>query len=114
MPYNEALAVRVRTLLDDAAGITEKKMFGGLAFLQDGNMLVCIWKQALIVRLGPDEAEMALREPHTREFDVTGKPMRGWIMVDPGGLDSVEALADWIKRASDFVSTLPAKDWSRR
>ena len=84
-------------------------MFGGVCFLLRGNMLAGIWEQSLIVRLGLDEAAKALKEPNVREFDVTGRPMRGWVIVDPDGLERDEQLAAWLARAQAFVETLPAK-----
>ena len=84
-------------------------MFGGVAFLLHGNMLVGVWNDSLIVRLGPDEGERALSEPHVRHFDVTGRPMKGWVMVEPDGIDSDAQLRDWLERAGNFVRTLPAK-----
>jgi TfoX/Sxy family transcriptional regulator of competence genes len=109
MAYDESLAERIRDQLRRTRGIDEKKMFGGIGFLLDGNMLVGVWKDSLIVRLGPDEGEAALEEPHVRVFDVTGRPMKGWVMVDPDGLDTDEQLKQWVKRALRFVETLPPK-----
>ena len=84
-------------------------MFGGVGFLLNGNMLVGVWKDSLIARLGPDEGEAALREPHVRAFDITGKPMKGWIMVEPEGVEEDDQLKDWIQRARKFVGKLPKK-----
>lgn len=83
-------------------------MFGGVGFLLRGNMLVGIWEQSLIVRLGPDAAAAA-QEPNVRAFDVTGRPMRGWVMIDPDGLERDADLAAWLARAQEFVETLPGK-----
>ena len=91
-------------------GITEKKMFGGVGFLLSGNLLVGVWKNSLIVRLGPEEGELATREPHVKEFDVTGRPMKGWVMVEPDGIDDERQLKAWIERALKFVESLPAKE----
>lgn len=85
-------------------------MFGGVGFLLNGNMLVGVWKDTLIVRLGTDNYEDALPEPHVREFDITGKPMRGWVLVEPEGVEDDDQLKDWIVRATKFVKTLPAKE----
>ena len=85
-------------------------MFGGLGFLLHGNLLVCVWKDSLIVRLGPNEGEEALKEPHVKEFDITGKPMKGWVLVEPEGVEDDHHLKDWIKRAVKFVGALPAKE----
>ena len=108
MAYSHALADRVRGVRRTRQ-VTEKKMFGGLAFLLQGNMLVGVWQGSLIVRLGPAQAAPALKQPHVREFDVTGRPMKGWVMVGPDGLESDRDLSDWIERATEFVVTLPAK-----
>ena len=80
----QSLADRVRHALRDHRGVTEKKMFGSIVFMLNGNMLVGVWKSSLIGRRGPDQAAVALKEPHVREFDVTGRPMKGWVMVEPG------------------------------
>lgn len=109
MAYDEDLAARIRDTLARAKGVTEQKMFGGLCFLLNGNLLVGVWKDSLIARLGRTEAGAALAEPHVRVFDVTGRPMRNWVMVGPEGVEDDGQLADWIGRATAFVETLPAK-----
>jgi TfoX/Sxy family transcriptional regulator of competence genes len=109
MPYSESLAARVRDLVGSRRGISEKKMFGGVGFLLHGNMLVGIWQQSLIVRLGAEQAAAALEEPEVGEFDITGKPMKGWVMVAPDGLDTDDQLRRWIELATEFVRTLPKK-----
>ncbi|MBL9125096.1 MAG: TfoX/Sxy family protein [Planctomycetaceae bacterium] len=109
MPYSEALAERVRQALSGQRGVVEKRMFGGLAFLYRGNMLVGVWQAALIARLGEEQARTALLEPGTREFDVTGRPMKGWIFVDAEACDSDAQLRGWIELALEFASALPPK-----
>ncbi|MFO0912758.1 MAG: TfoX/Sxy family protein [Pirellulales bacterium] len=109
MAYSEPLASRIRRELIGQKAIVEKKMFGGVGFLLNGNMLVGIWKDLLIARIGPEAGRQALDEPFVREFDITGRPMKGWVMVEPGGLAEPGALASWIDRARQFVSQLPAK-----
>ncbi len=109
MAYSESLALRIRQIVARRRGITEKKMFGGVGFLFNGNMLVGVWKNSLIVRLGPDNYEDALLEPHVREFDITGKPMKGWVMVEPDGIENDSQLTDWIQRAVKFVGKLDKK-----
>ncbi len=109
MVYSASLADRVRRAVRDRRRIDEKKMFGGLVFMLQGNMLVGVWQSSLIVRLGAEQAALALEQEHVRLFDVTGRPMKNWIMVDPDGLETNEQLDDWIERAVTFVSTLPAK-----
>jgi TfoX/Sxy family transcriptional regulator of competence genes len=109
MAYSESLALRIRQALAGRRGITEKKMFGGVGFLLHGNMCVGIWRSSLIVRLGPEEGAAALQEPNVAEFDITGRPMKGWIMVEPDGIETDEQLAGWVRRSIEFVSTLPKK-----
>ena len=109
MAFDESLAARIRDALARTKNVEEKKMFGGIGFLLDGNMLVGVWKNSLIARVGPDAYEDAMLEPHVGEFDITGKPMKGWVMVEPEGVDDDNQLKDWIRRAEEFVGTLPAK-----
>jgi TfoX/Sxy family transcriptional regulator of competence genes len=109
MAYDEALAQRIRDALARKKYIEEKKMFGGIGFLLSGNLLVGVWKNSLIARLGPEGYEDALLEPHVKEFDITGKAMNGWVLVEPNGLESDEQLATWIQHAVKFVGTLPKK-----
>lgn len=109
MAYDDSLAARVRDGLARERDIVEKKLFGGLGFLLNGNLLVCVWKDALIVRLGPEQAEDAMLEPHVRPFDVTGRPMKAWVMVDSDGVEDDDSLAVWIERAIGFVKSLPGK-----
>ena len=103
MAFNEALAERIRQGLARKKGVEEKKMFGGVGFLLKGNMLVGVWKDSLIVRLGPDEGYEALREPYVKEFDITGRPIKGWVPVEPEGVEGDDQLAGWIQRAVTFV-----------
>lgn len=84
-------------------------MFGGVAFLLHGNMSVGIHKDALIVRLDPATAEAALKEKGTRVFDITGRPMKGWILIDASALGDRRTLARWVNRGVDFAATLPRK-----
>ena len=109
MAFSEALAIRIRKALDGRAGIHELKMFGGIGFLLNGNMLVGVWNNSLIVRLRADQEAEALREEHVKSFDITGRPMKGWILVGPAALELDADLVDWIGQAIEFVSTLPAK-----
>lgn len=113
MAFDAALADRIRPLLKGWAGLAEKKMFGGVGFLLYGNMCCGVWKEFLLLRLGPEAGAKALEEPHVREFDITGRPMAGWVMVDPDGLAG-DALAEWIDKAREFVLTLPAKTESAK
>ncbi len=109
MAFSNSLAERIRSHLAGRQGVTEKKMFGGIVFLLNGNMLVGVWEESLIVRIGIEQAEHALKQPYVRPFDVTGRPMKGWAMVDADGTDSDVALRSWIDLAWDFVRTLPGK-----
>jgi hypothetical protein len=109
MAFDESLAARIRTALTRTKNIAEKKMFGGACFLLNGNMLVGVWKKFLIARLGPEQGAKALQEPFVKEMDITGKPMRGWVMVDPEGVADDDDVRDWVQRATKFVRTLPAK-----
>lgn len=109
MAFDESLAEPIREVLERTKGVEEKKMFGGIGFLLDGNMLVGVWKDSLIARVGPDAYEDALLEPHVKDFDITGKAMTGWVVVEPEGVDDDDQLKDWIRRAEEFVSMLPAK-----
>ncbi len=109
MAYDESLAQRIRDALVRTKFIDEKKMFGGVGFLLNGNMLVGVWKDSLIARVGANAYEDALLESHVEQFDIIGKPMKGWILVQPEGVEEDEQLNGWIGRALDFVEKLPAK-----
>src|SRR5262249_4797210 len=97
-----------RDRLGDYQGVTEKKMFGGLAFLTHGNMTVGVHGDDLIARIDPADMDEALAEPGARPFDMTGRPMKGWVVVDGEGLDD-GTLDEWIGRARGYVATLPPK-----
>jgi hypothetical protein len=109
MAYSEALADRIRQVLGRPRGLAEKKMFGGVGFLLSGNLCVGVWKTSLIVRLDPTEAASLLKQPHVAPFDITGRPMKGWLLVAADGLETDEQLAAWIERSKLFVRSLPAK-----
>src|SRR5947209_13101457 len=109
MAFDEILAARIRAALVRKRGIEEKKMFGCVCFFINGNALVGVWRDRLIARLGPDEGEAALREPHVRAFDITGTPMRNWMAVEPEGVEDDDQLTAWIDLALKFVKALPAK-----
>lgn len=109
MAYSESLASRIRQTVNDRRGFTEKKMFGGIGFLLYGNMCVGVWQTSLIVRLGPEQADAARRQPNVVEFDVAGRPLKGWVMVEAEGVETDEQLSEWIERAVEFVETLPKK-----
>ena len=84
-------------------------MFGGVCHLLNGNMVCGVYKEFLILRLGVDNAEQALNLPFVKPFDITGKPMKGWVMLEKDGFTTEDALRDWLNQAKDFVLTLPAK-----
>lgn len=107
MAFDENLAARIRKNLARKKGIEEKKKFGGIIFMLHGNMLVGVWKDSLIVRLGDEQGEEALLELHVRPFDITGKPMKGWVLVNPAGIEDADQLKAWIQRAVKFVGKLP-------
>jgi TfoX/Sxy family transcriptional regulator of competence genes len=109
MAYSKSLAARIQQALGQRPGIEQKRMFGGVAFLLHGNMLVGVWQDSLVARLGPEQGERALREEYVKAFDVTGRPMKGWALIEPDGIDTDEQLRTWVERATEFVSTLPPK-----
>jgi TfoX/Sxy family transcriptional regulator of competence genes len=109
MPYDEQLADRVRDVLSTANNVTERKMFGGLAFLIAGNMACGIVGSDLMLRLGEDGADAALDQPHVRAMDFTGKPMSSMVYVEPAGITSRDALETWVGKAVEFAARLPAK-----
>src|SRR6476659_580905 len=102
MAFDEALAARIRAALARRKNVEEKKMFGCICFFLNGNALAGVWKDALIARLGPDEEEAALREAHVRAFDITGRPMRNWVVVESEGIEDDDQLKDWIDRAMTY------------
>ena len=109
MAFDGTLAKRIRQQLARRRNVEQKKMFGGVGFLLNGNLLVGVWKDSLVVRLGPDEGDEALKEPHVKEFDITGRPMKGWVLIGLEGVKDDDQLSGWIQRAVKFVGKLPAK-----
>lgn len=109
MAYDEHLAERVGRALARRPGLTEKKMFGGIAFMLNGNMCCGIVKDDLMVRVGPQAHDEALAQPHARPMDFAGRPMKGMVYVDPAGVRSDGALAAWVQRGVDFAAALPPK-----
>jgi TfoX/Sxy family transcriptional regulator of competence genes len=109
MAYDESLADRIRNALADDPALTEKKMFGGLAFLHRGLMFVGVSGNKLMARVGPDNYHDSLAREHVREMDFTGRPMQGYVYVEPAGLRSGEQLRFWLQQCLQFVRTLPAK-----
>jgi TfoX/Sxy family transcriptional regulator of competence genes len=106
MAYDEALASRIRESLRDRRDVTERKMFGGLAFLVAGHMCCGIVGRDLVVRVGREDYESALSEKHVRPMDFTGRPLRGMVYVAPAGLRAKRALAAWIDRGVRFTRSL--------
>ena len=109
MAYDEELADRVRALLAGRPGVREQKMFGGLAFMVNGNMACGILRGELIVRVGKENLDDALSLPHARIFDMTGRPMRSFIYVAREGIASDEGLANWAGRGIAYALALPPK-----
>jgi TfoX/Sxy family transcriptional regulator of competence genes len=109
MAFDEGLAQRLRERLADTGAVVEKRMFGGLAFMVDGNMCVGVMGEELIARVGPEATEAALGRPGSRLFDFTGRPMKGWVMVEPGALEDDDTLVGWVELALAYVRTLPPK-----
>jgi hypothetical protein len=113
LAYDEDLADRVRALLPADTEVTERKMFGGLAFMLGGHMACGIVRDALMLRLGPEAADRALDQPHVRPMDFTGRPMKGMIFVDPEGLHG-DALRPWVDAAVGHARSLPPKPAGKR
>ncbi len=108
MPYSEALDGRIGEIVYRWDNILPKEMFGGVCYLLNGNILCGVYKDYLILRLGEEEAAVALRNPRVREFDITGGPMKGWVMVEEQACAG-KKLEAWLNKARDFVAGLPAK-----
>jgi len=109
MAYDEGLAQRVREELGGLPGYVEKKMFGGIGFMLHGNMACGVNGENLIVRVGPEGYERALAEPHTKQFDMTGRPMKGWVVVSGEGCEAEGDLQAWVQKGVEFALSLPAK-----
>lgn len=109
MPYDERLDARIRMVLAGWAGVSSRKMFGGVCHLLRGNMVAGVWKQFLILRLGEKAADFARELPHVRPFDITGRPMKGWVMIEPAGCRTSAQLQKWLDQARAFAETLPPK-----
>jgi TfoX/Sxy family transcriptional regulator of competence genes len=110
MAYDQDFANRIRAELAGVDGITEKPMFGGLAFLLHGNMAVGIMSTGdLMVRVGPEGTDDALAKPQTRLFEMRGRSMTGWVIVALDGVKTKRQLAPWVKRGVSFASSLPPK-----
>ncbi len=106
---DEILVARIRPLLKRRQGVTEKKMFGGICFMINGNMCVGPWKGSLVVRLDREKHDQTQAEPHVKPMDITSKVMRGWALVEPAGVESATGLKSWVDRAAKFAGSLPPK-----
>jgi TfoX/Sxy family transcriptional regulator of competence genes len=115
MAYDEDLANRIRELVALEPDVTEKRMFGGLAFLIGGKMSVAASGQGgLMVRVDPDDTEALVAQPHARHFEMRGRPMQGWLRVDEAGLRTKRQLASWVERGVTYARSLPPKEPRRR
>ena len=107
MPFNPTVDAEISRIVSDW-GTTRRKMFGGTCHLMNGNMMCGVYKDDLILRLGEDQASEALKQEHVRPFDMTGRPMKGWVMVEGPGFDG-PMLIDWLTKAKKFVDSLAPK-----
>jgi hypothetical protein len=108
MPVDEATVDRVRAYLQGELAVSERRMFGGVAFMYNGNMAVGVVGNRLMVRVGPDAWQAALTEPGVSEMDFTGRSMRGFVFVDAGALVG-DGLVHWVDRGVAFADSLPPK-----
>ena len=108
MAYNLKLAERIRSKLDGTPFV-EKKMFGGIGLLLNGNMACGVNKENLIVRIDPEKQNTLLKKSHAKPFDLTGKPMKGWLVVEADGVKTDRQLSSWVKEGVEFALTLPPK-----
>lgn len=109
MAYDQNLAERIAEYLESTPDVVERKMFGGIAFIIQGNMAVGVSDDSMMVRVGADEYEAALSQPGVRRFDMKGGEMRGWVLVDPSALVDNRDLSSWIDRGRAFALNLPPK-----
>jgi TfoX/Sxy family transcriptional regulator of competence genes len=107
--YDEALAERIRPIIGVRSNVSERNMFGGLAFMVGDHMALCVTDDELLVRVDREDADRVLAEPHVRVFDMTGRPMRGFVVVDAEGIAEDAELAKWVDAGADFASSLPPK-----
>jgi TfoX/Sxy family transcriptional regulator of competence genes len=109
MAYNEKLEEKIDAVVARWRNLEKKKMFGGVAYLLKGNMAVGIWKDFLIVRMEKEQVEQSLKDRHVQPFDITGKPMAGWVMVKEAGWKSKAGLTKWIEVGKQYALSLPEK-----
>ncbi len=108
MPYNEKIEQRINNL-EISSKCDKKKMFGGVCYLTNGNMAFGIYKDFLIVRLEKTDSEKYLKQKYVKPFDITGKVMKGWVMVEPDGFKTKDKLIKWANRGIEFAEKLPPK-----
>ena len=109
MPYNEEIESRINKTVKNWKGVDDKKMFGGVCHLLNGNMFCGVYKDYLILRLGEKAAGDAMTGPHAKAFDITGRPMKGWVMIAREGIKRDDQLKSWLDKAKTFAKTLPPK-----
>ena len=109
MPYDEEIDTRIKKIVSRWKNTDSKKMFGGVCYLLDGNMFCGVYKEYLILRIGKEEADISLGLPFAKPFDITGRPMKAWIMLDKNGFGADNELRSWLNQAKKFVKTLPSK-----
>ena len=109
MAYDESLARRIQGIMVGLPGYIERKMFGGVGYMLRGNMACGVNGDDLIVRVGPQGYEEALAQPHTKEFDMTGRPMKGWVVVTADGVESDDQFEAWVQQGVGFALSLPPK-----
>jgi hypothetical protein len=107
--YSEELAERIRDVLDGRPGVVERKMFGGVTWMVDGNMACGVIAEDLMVRLDRDDAGRALAEDHVGPMEFTGRPMRGFLLIDAAGIEQEHDLIRWVEIGADFAGSLPPK-----
>jgi TfoX/Sxy family transcriptional regulator of competence genes len=109
MPYNEQIETRIEKIISSWENTNHKNMFGGVCHLLNGNMFCGVYKDFLILRLGEKKANDALELPHVKPFDITGRPMKGWVMVAQDGFQEDHDLTSWLDQAKAFATSLPEK-----
>jgi hypothetical protein len=109
MAYDAGLEARIDEMIEESRAYEKKKMFGGICYLLSGNMSFGIWKDSLIVRCGTERHGECISRAHAKKFDITGKPMAGWVMVGPEGIEGDDELREWIGIGASFAGTLPKK-----
>jgi TfoX/Sxy family transcriptional regulator of competence genes len=107
--YDKNLETRIYRIVSIWKNTDAKKMFGGVCYLLNGNMFSGVYKDFLILRLGKETSKIAMELSHVKPFDLTGRPMKGWIMVAKEGTDTDEKLETWLNKAKDFAQNLPPK-----